>query len=300
MSIAGLDGYGLRRHINAYLAYNMSVSDNWRITPSLFAKGTNNGYQLDLNTDVTYKNFIYGGLGYRTSVGIVGRLGIQIQELFFVGYAYEAPMSNIASYSSGSHEVIVGIKFCKKEKKKEIPTIAEIKKEEPDTSANELKNEAIAIAPVADTIIITRIDTVFIEAPVVEVLEVKEMVEESEVKEVKPTFKPIDKDILFEFDKSIVKRESFTELESIINILNSRQSLKISLKGHTDAVGPDTYNINLSKNRVNAVKEFLISNGIDQSRILIDALGEKVPVAKNNSAEGRKLNRRVEVRFIEK
>ena len=115
----------------------------------------------------------------------------------------------------------------------------------------------------------------------------------------KPTFNPIDKDILFEFDKSIVKRESFAELESIINILNSRPNMKISLKGHTDAVGPDAYNIKLSKNRVAAVREFLLSNGIEDDRILIEALGEKVPVAENNSEAGRKKNRRVEVRFIE-
>jgi type IX secretion system PorP/SprF family membrane protein len=297
MPIAGVDGYGLRRHLNSLIAYNLNIRDKWRLTPSVFAKGTNNGYQLDMNADVCYKDFIYGGMGYRTSVGIVGRLGIQIQDLFFIGYAYEAPMSNIASYSSGSHEVILGIKFCKKDKKDEIPPIAEVKKEEPDTTRNETRKEPIATEPPAmDTIVITKIDTVYIEAPIVEVKE--ERIEE--VKEIKPTFNPIDKDILFEFDKSIVKRESFAELESIINILNSRPNMKISLKGHTDAVGPDAYNINLSKNRVSAVREFLISNGIDDNRILIEALGEKVPVAENSSEAGRKKNRRVEVRFIEK
>ena len=131
-------------------------------------------------------------------------------------------------------------------------------------------------------------------------VEVKEIVEVAEVKEVKPTFKPIDKDILFEFDKSIVKRTSFGELESIVNILNSKQDLKISLKGHTDAQGSDSYNIQLSKNRVSAVQDFLKSNGISTDRIIIEALGEKVPVANNSSLEGRQLNRRVEVRFIEK
>ncbi len=305
MAIAGIDGYGLRRHLNSYVAYNIGISDKWQLTPSVFAKGTNNGYQLDRNTDINYKNFIYGGLGYRTSVGLIGRLGIQIQELFFIGYAYETPMSNIASYSAGSHEVILGIKFCKKQKSEEVPELAETtpeKKEETDTTANELRKETMAEPPAMDTVYITKVDTVYMEAPVTEVREVKEEVIKEvveEIKEVKAEFKPIDKDILFEFDKAIVKKESFGELESIINILNSRQNLKISIKGHTDAVGSESYNIYLSKNRVNAVKEFLISNGIDKSRILVDALGEKVPVADNNSAEGRKKNRRVEVRFIE-
>lgn len=290
MSLAGVDGYGLRRHMNAYIAYNQKLGANWMLTPSIYTKGTNNGYQIDLNADAVYKRYIFGGLGFRTGVGLIARAGIQIQDLFFIGYAYETPMSNIASYSSGSHEVILGIKFCKKDPKKK-PEIAELKKEVVDSTDNVLKNQVIAETPTMDTIIITRVDTVFIEAPIVEVKK-----EET----VKAVFKPIDKDILFEFDKSIVKRESFSELESVINILNSREDLKISLKGYTDSKGPDNYNVGLSKQRVNAVREFLIANGIDNSRVLIDALGEKNPVADNSSINGRKLNRRVEVRFIEK
>ena len=290
VSLAGIDGYGLRRHMNAYIAYNQKLGSSWMLRPSIFTKGTNNGYQIDLNADAVYKQYIFGGLGFRTGVGLIARAGIQIQDLFFIGYAYETPMSNIASYSSGSHEVILGIKFCKKDpnKKREI---AELKKQDLDTTNKALKNQVIAEMPAMDTLIITKVDTVFIEAPTVEV---------KKVEITKAVFKPIDKDILFEFDKSLVKRESFSELESIINILNSRVDLKISLKGFTDSKGSDKYNISLSKQRVNAVKEFLIANGIDNGRILVDALGEKNPVADNSSLNGRKLNRRVEVRFIEK
>lgn len=296
ISLAGVDGYGLRRHLNGYLAYNQKIGSDWMLTPSLFAKGTNNGYQLDFNADARFKNFIFGGLGYRTSVGIIARAGIQVQDLFFIGYAYETPMSNIASYSSGSHEVFVGIKFCRKKKeiKEELKIVAT-----PIVPADttEVIEETVAIIPPSiDTIFVTRIDTVYIQAAVQEIVEVAEV---KEVKEVK-SFIPIDKDILFEFDKSIVKRTSFGELESIVNILNSKQDLKISLKGHTDAQGSDSYNIQLSKNRVSAVQDFLKSNGISTDRIIIEALGEKVPVANNSSLEGRQLNRRVEVRFIEK
>ena len=81
--VDGVDGYGLRRHLNSLISYNMNFGDKWRFTPSVFTKGTNNGYQFDMNADVCYKDFIYGGLGYRTSVGLVGRLGIQIQDLLF-------------------------------------------------------------------------------------------------------------------------------------------------------------------------------------------------------------------------
>lgn len=293
MSFSGIDGFGLRRHLNGLVAYNKKIGENWMLTPSIYAKGTNNGYQLDLNADATYKKRIFGGLGYRTSVGIIARAGIQVQDLFFIGYAYETPMSNIASYSSGSHEIILGIKFCKK-KPKTTPEIAETKKETPDSLKNTLRNEEISSLPAMDTIVITRVDTVYIEAAVEEIVEVKQAQAE------KKDFIPIEKDVLFEFDKAVVQKGSFGALESIVNILNSKSELKVSLKGHTDAQGPENYNVMLSKNRVSAVQDFLLSNGISVDRIIIEAMGEKTPIADNSSKEGRKLNRRVEVRFIEK
>ncbi len=293
MSFSGIDGFGLRRHLNGLVAYNQKIGDNWMLTPSIYTKGTNNGYQLDLNADATYKKYISGGLGYRTSVGLIARAGIQVQDLFFIGYAYETPMSNIASYSSGSHEILLGIKFCKK-KPKTIPEIAETNKEAQDTTNNALRNEQITELPATDTIVITRIDTVYIEAAVEEIAEVKQA--EAEKKD----FIPIEKNVLFEFDKAVVQKGSFGALESIVNILNAKSELKISLKGHTDAQGPENYNVMLSKNRVSAVQDFLLANGISADRIIIEAFGEKVPIADNSSSEGRKLNRRVEVRFIEK
>ena len=145
-----------------------------------------------------------------------------------------------------------------------------------------------------DTIVITRVDTVYIEAAVEEVLELKQTQAE------KKDFIPIEKDILFEFDKAVVQKGSFGGLESIVNILNAKSELKVSLKGHTDAQGDGNYNVMLSKNRVSAVKDFLLANGISSERIIIEAFGETTPIADNSSREGRKLNRRVEVRFIEK
>ena len=293
MSLAGVDGYGLRRHLNAYIAYNQNIGSNWVFTPSIYSKGTNNGHQIDFNADAFYKRNISGGIGFRTGVGLIARAGIQIKDFFFMGYAYEAPMGNIASYSSGSHEVILGIKFCKKEaqKKTELEDLSEFKKQHNDSTNIDLNNQITSEAPAMDTVVITRVDTVFVEAPIIEL---------NKVEIVKAPFQPIDKDILFEYNKSIVQRESFAELESLINILNTRAELNVSLRGYTDSDGSDNYNVSLSKKRVNAVKEFLIANGIDKNRILIDAFGEKNPIADNSSANGKRLNRRVEVRLIER
>jgi type IX secretion system PorP/SprF family membrane protein len=281
---AGLNGYGLRRHATMYASYNIDINDKWTMKPSLFGKGTNNGYQLDINADAIYKNFIYAGLGYRTRVGLIARAGVNIQDLFFVGYAYETPMSNIAGYSAGSHEIMLGLRFCKKEKTK-----PEVVKVEPKDSAQIAKVEPIIQI---DTVYITRVDTVYIE----KIAEARNtMTEEMQLKSEGQL--PI-KSILFEFDKAIVQKVSYGELESLINLLNTRPNLIIALEGHTDAKGQESYNVNLSKNRVNAVKEFLVANGIKEDRIKINYFGENKPKAENETPEGRKINRRVDIYFI--
>ena len=280
----GLNGYGLKRHATMYASYNVDINDKWTVKPSLFAKGTSNGYQLDINGDAIYKNFIYAGLGYRTRVGLIARAGVNIQDLFFVGYAYETPMSNIAGYSAGSHEFMLGLRFCKKEKTK-----PELVKAAPVDSSQIAKVEPIIQI---DTVYITRVDTVFIE----KIAEAKNtMTEEMQLKNEGQL--PI-KSILFEFDKAIVQKVSYGELESLINLLNTRPNLIIALEGHTDAKGQESYNVNLSKNRVNAVKEFLVANGIKEDRIKLNYFGENKPKAENETPEGRKINRRVDIYFI--
>lgn len=274
-SYNGLDGYGLRRHMNGLISYAIPVNANFTIKPSVFAKGINSGFQTDMNADVIYKDFLYGGLGYRTQVGLIARVGVNIQDLFFIGYAYESPMANIASYSSGSHEVVLGLKFCKNKKKQQ-----EIVKNDKDTS-NFVRNVEIRV----DTLVITKVDTIYIEKATI-----SKKIDKSDL---------INKNILFEFDKAIVQKVAYGELESLINILVDRPEIKIELQGHTDAIGAETYNVGLSKNRVNAVRDFLIANGIDTKRIICDYYGETKPKASNNNAYGRQENRRVEVRFIE-
>jgi type IX secretion system PorP/SprF family membrane protein len=272
-----LQGYGLRRHLSGLIGYRIGINDKWSVKPSVWTKGTNNGYQMDFNADVNYKDLFFGGIGYRTKVGLIGRVGMNIQKLFFIGYAYEAPMSNIASYSSGSHEVILGLRLCRKSKNQPID---EVKKPMKDTLQPVAKRETKI-----DTIVITKLDTIYLEKP-----SATRKIDKSGL---------INKNISFEFDKAVVQKDAFGELESLVNIMMDRPEIKIELQGHTDAVGPEVYNTYLSQNRVNAVRDFLIANGIESSRIKCLYHGESKPKANNNNEQGRQQNRRVEVRFIQ-
>jgi type IX secretion system PorP/SprF family membrane protein len=273
-----LQGYGLRRHFSGLLGYRIGINDKWSVKPSVWTKGTNNGYQLDINADVNYNDLFFGGLGYRTKVGLIARAGVNIQKIFFIGYAYETPMSNIASYSSGSHEVILGLRLCKKNKNKKIEEVKQPIKD----SIQPIAKQEVKI----DTIVVSKTDTVYIEKPAI-----TRKIDNTSL---------ITKNILFEFDKAVVQKVAFGELESLINIMMDRPEISIELQGHTDAVGAESYNTNLSQNRVNSVRDFLISNGIEPSRIKCLYHGELKPKATNDNEDGRKQNRRVEVRFIQK
>jgi OOP family OmpA-OmpF porin len=99
----------------------------------------------------------------------------------------------------------------------------------------------------------------------------------------------------FDFNKATLKPEGKTALEAAVKALKDEPALKATITGHTDSVGSDSYNLKLSERRANAARDYLVSQGIDASRITTQGLGESKPIASNDTAEGRAENRRVEV-----
>jgi OmpA-OmpF porin, OOP family len=116
--------------------------------------------------------------------------------------------------------------------------------------------------------------------------------------EVKPEETYILTNIQFEFDKYELLPVSFPELDKLAFIMNQRMSWKAELNGHTDDVGSEQYNLDLSKNRANSVGEYLKSKGISADRLIIMGYGKQRPLLQSKEDAARTLNRRVEVRFL--
>ncbi|MDX1629502.1 MAG: OmpA family protein [Fulvivirga sp.] len=106
--------------------------------------------------------------------------------------------------------------------------------------------------------------------------------------------------IFFDFDKTTLKPESFVELDKVVEFLKNNPSVEIEIAGHTDSKGSDEYNINLSQGRAQSVVDYLISQGIESDRLIAKGYGETVPVATNETDEGRAINRRVEFTVLKK
>ena len=108
----------------------------------------------------------------------------------------------------------------------------------------------------------------------------------------------LENDVLFDFDKSVIKPVAIGVLDEVVQVLKNMQGLKISLDGHTDGVGTAAYNMKLSERRAGAVKAYLIDKGIDAQRLSSTGYGMTKPVASNETDDGRALNRRVEIRPV--
>ena len=108
------------------------------------------------------------------------------------------------------------------------------------------------------------------------------------------------KTILFDTGKASIKFESAEILSQIINVLKKFPKSRFRIEGHTDSVGKKQKNIELSQNRADAVKIYLIQGGIASDRLESKGYGPEKPIASNKTKKGRELNRRVEINLIKK
>ncbi|WP_027723121.1 OmpA family protein [Maridesulfovibrio zosterae] len=99
----------------------------------------------------------------------------------------------------------------------------------------------------------------------------------------------------FGFDKYQLTDEMIAPLTEAAALLEEYPNLKVLVGGHTDSTGPEAYNLGLSERRAKSVANWLAENGIPADRIVVKGYGENNPKFDNNTKEGRKLNRRVEI-----
>ena len=135
-------------------------------------------------------------------------------------------------------------------------------------------------------------------------LEIRNSLDEVVIKE-EVTVLEIDKkfvleNILFDFNRATFDMTYVHELNVILAMLRKYLNIHIEIRGHTDFVGSDEYNVALSDARARAVKKFLVDRGIEDERITTRGMGKAQPIAPNDTELGRRLNRRTEVVITQK
>lgn len=103
--------------------------------------------------------------------------------------------------------------------------------------------------------------------------------------------------VTFDFNKATLNDESIPDLENLLELLKDKDDTNCVLEGHTDDIGSDDFNLKLSKERAEAVKAWLVKNGIRGNRIETKGYGESRPLIKETTEEARAMNRRVEIKL---
>ncbi len=105
-------------------------------------------------------------------------------------------------------------------------------------------------------------------------------------------------DAFFDFDKYALKPEGKAKLDDLVSKMGGMNLEVIIAVGHTDNIGTMAYNQKLSERRANAVKEYLVSKGVEKNRVYTEGKSFTQPIASNKTAEGRAKNRRVEIEMV--
>jgi outer membrane protein OmpA-like peptidoglycan-associated protein len=104
--------------------------------------------------------------------------------------------------------------------------------------------------------------------------------------------------VTFDFAKYDLKPQFYPALNTIASTLKEYNQTVVEVSGHTDSIGSDAANQVLSERRANSVASYLIGQGVQRERFEIVGMGERYPVASNDTEQGRALNRRVEIRLL--
>ncbi len=103
-------------------------------------------------------------------------------------------------------------------------------------------------------------------------------------------------DFVFDVNSAQVKPGMYSELDRISNVMVQYPQTVVQVEGHTDSTGSESYNMDLSRRRAESVRNLMLQRGVPSSRMQVVAYGETMPVATNQTAAGRQLNRRVEIK----
>ena len=126
----------------------------------------------------------------------------------------------------------------------------------------------------------------------------QEIIKDIALKKIVVGSKVVLNNVFFGSGKSVLKKESKTELDNLLKLLNDAPSLKLEISGHTDNTGSDAVNQKLSEKRAKAVVDYLVGKGVSTDRLTYKGYGSKEPVADNKTKDGRRQNRRTEFKVI--
>lgn len=293
--------YGLVRHFIGTVRYSFDLNDNWKLEPIGMVRAVPGApLQYDVNVMANWTDRIWFGGMYRSNYSLTGSVAFALNKQFIAGYSYDwaSPLvNNLGTYMRGANEIMIGYRFggspaddpiikkrfekVEERVKKNEDDINDLqeKDKEQDDELDKIKNDVDDVKKD-----IKRLRGDFDDFK--EALEKKELEEGSSF-----TFN----NVYFATNKSNIRGVDVSELKGLAEIMKDNPNMRISITGHADKRGTREYNMILSRRRAEAVRDYLVSQGISRDRLEIGYESFDNP-ASNNLDE----NRRVEFSVISK
>ena len=307
----GYDDYKLVQHYNLHGSIDVIKTNNWIVTPSLLYKNADFiGHQFDIGLHAEWKNIFGLGSIYRTSYGVIGMVDLNLKGKFKIAYGYGFGGNQLAGLSSGSHEIMIGIKLCRKQpQNSETPILpidesSEIIEVQEESMIDEVAPNQIA--PEREENRIVEIDSVAPKAqqkaedvnPMVSAIKPNQL----NIDSLNRSFEMTDKLIVFELNSAaqINSKNEDKVTQEVADILKQHDDLIVHIIGHTCDLGSTGNNYNVGKNRAITLKNTLLKLKVDDLQIETESLGESNPRKPNDSEENRMQNRRVQFVFSRK
>lgn len=294
ININDSEGNKLVRHYFITTGYKFDLNSDVVIEPSILFKGTSaTPFQYDVNFKINYKDYLWLGSSYRDQDAIVFMLGLNFNNYSF-GYSYDKTTSDISSYNSGSHGIMLRYEFGNKKLK---PSVVNQDRDN-DGVSNDVDNcpdqpgtLENGGCPDSDGDGVIDKEDQCPKTPGLKTDKGCPILTKEQSAILDTAFVNLE----FVFAKAEITFESYSHLERLGLMLSKNPEMRLRITGHTDNIGDDKVNMELSKNRSQAVKFFLTDRGIKADRIIALFYGENRPIAPNDTDEGRAKNRRVEL-----
>jgi len=294
--------YDLVRHYIATVRYDFTLSEKLTFEPVAMLRATPQApVQYDINAMFNYDEKLWFGAMYRSQYAASASVAAKFFGQIMIGYSYDLAVNAYRQYMRGAHEVMLGYQFGgeSKENRKLIDAMdkdvkmnkEDILKNRKDIDSNDEDIEELdKDAEERDEEIKNIKDEV--EKLKTDFTDFKTKVENGTVS----TGETISfKNVYFETNSSSIKGVKVSELDNLAKIMLANPSMEIAIVGHADKRASDEFNSKLSEKRSKSVRNYLISKGVDGSRLVSSFVGEGNPISDDLS-----LNRRVEFTVLKK
>lgn len=300
------------RHFQVNASYVIkTMEDKLKITPTAFLRITpNSPFQYDISAIASYRDFVWGGVMYRSKYALGLLAGARINKQFVIGYAYDLPVNSYKPYMKGAHEFMLGFQFGGagasededlKKRLKGIDDRLDNDKTRIDDLDNRVKTNTDDIDQLKKD---TKKNTDDNLRQDDDINLFKRMFEEFKSKVGKGTVEVGDvyefQNVHFATNSYDLSTEAVTELNELAALMKENTALKIEISGHTDDRGTPEYNQRLSERRSKSVIDYLVSKGLSRDRFTIANYGESKPIEAGTSPDALSANRRVEFKVLEK